>query len=878
MSSIATARTVLHDIFGFTSFRGGQEEVIAAVLAGRDTVAVMPTGQGKSLCYQIPALVLPHCTLVISPLLALMKDQTERLRQRGITAEALHSGLSQGEVNDIIHRAYRGDVKLLYVAPERLEGTTFRRLLRSIPLSLVAVDEAHCISEWGHDFRPAYMTIPAVFEERARVPVVALTATATPDVREDIVVRLSMTSPVEIVRGFDRPNLAFRVERTAYKAEFITRLARTDGQLPMLVYAGSRKRVDLLAHELKRRGLNVDAYHAGRETGERSAVQDRFLSGTTQILVATNAFGMGIDKADIRNVVHTDLTLTLEAYYQEAGRAGRDGVPATCTMLVQREDRRLMEFFLDATYPEYDRIVAVYGYLCERAGVRIGEVASHPVLAEAGSISSDLHMPVAVVNGILGILERHGLMLHTTASGAGRLMLRTTRERLAEEMRSAPPEKRTVMEGLIRLIGGRSIDEAFDFSVTEFLRRTGVTAHEFGTTMRSLQMRKLVVYTAPMTGGGITLLGERMAATALPIDMETIHRRRNHAYRKLDVVARYAETPMCKRNFILAYFRDGEAQGTCGRCSSCLPSHAAPSMNERLQAISMQLISAAYQVQGRFGRQVLADIVTGALTEKVVSYRLDRCAAWATCREHSRQEVLEALDGAIERRWLQQTADMYPTIGVLPDGRRAAGTLPSPIHIEWQQSKEAPVELVRRLRELRTRIAGREGVPDRSLAGLRELERIAIDQPMEIARLVGGRHGSEVFISRYGAEIVRTIHEFQAVETRAVPKIRPDDTLVRIAEAVEKSRSFEDAARSMRMTLPTAAAQIQRAIEAGLDVDRRSLVPDDLYDDVLDYMRHHRYAKLRHVRERVGADVDLPLLRLALSFARRDLYNDVERG
>lgn len=301
-------------------------------------------------------------------------------------------------------------------------------------------------------------------------------------------------------------------------------------------------------------------------------------------------------------------------------------------------------------------------------------------------------------------------------------------------------------------------------------------------------------------------------------------------------------------------------------------------MNDRLQAIAMQLISAAYQVQGRFGRQVLADIVTGALTEKVVSYRLDRCAAWATCREHSRQEVLEALDGAIERRWLQQTADMYPTIGVLTDGRRAAGTLPSPIHIEWQQTKEAPVELVRRLRELRTRIAEREGVSDRSLAGLRELERIAIDQPVEITGLVGGRHGSEVFISRYGAEIVRTIQEFQSVETRAVPKIRPDDTLVRIAEVVEKGRSFEDAARTLRMTLPTAAAQIQRAIEAGLDVDRRRLVSDDLYDDVLDYMRHHRYAKLRHVREHVGADVDLPLLRLALAFARRDLYNDVERG
>ena len=340
----------LSERFGFATFRPGQEAVIRAVLAGRDAMAVMPTGQGKSLCYQLPATLLPGLTLVISPLIALMQDQVTAMKQRKIAAAAFHSGLTGIEKSRVMQDLQQRRLQLLYVAPERMQHEGFLRLLRSLWVSLLVVDEAHCISQWGHDFRPDYLKIGRLRQELTSPPCLALTATATARVQTDFCQRLSLRDPFRLVAGFRRTNLALSVHLSQARQDKLStlgRLVRETEKGTILVYCATRRAVEEVAAWLGQSHPAVGYYHAGLSDEERRMVHEEFRRGTVRILAATNAFGMGIDKPDVRLVVHFDIPGSIEAYYQEVGRAGRDGRPAACALLFHERDLATQEYFIE---------------------------------------------------------------------------------------------------------------------------------------------------------------------------------------------------------------------------------------------------------------------------------------------------------------------------------------------------------------------------------------------------------------------------------------------------------------------------------------------------------------------------------------------------
>ena len=401
--STARLRAVLQERFGHDDFKHGQIEPIKAIMDGRDAVVVMPTGSGKSLIFQLPAVLLPGLTLVVSPLIALMKDQRDKLIEQGIDALAMHSHLNTADTREVNRQVDDGEGDILYLTPERFKDRTFFERLLGRTVSLFVIDEAHCVSQWGHDFRPDYITLGNIAKRLGRPPVLALTATATTEVREDIVRQLGMQDPHTTITGFARPNLRLEVRKTVNDREkdiaLEQMLKRGDG--PGIVYVATVKEAERLYAEFKEKGYDVGIYHGKLPSAERTATQDRFMSGRLRCMIATNAFGLGIDKSDIRSVVHYHFPGSLEAYYQEAGRAGRDGLPATCTVFYRVEDKRIQSYFLGGKYPEV--MEAAHVALVLQQYPKLEPVSLDDVAEQSGVARRKAKI-------VLLLLKRHGLV------------------------------------------------------------------------------------------------------------------------------------------------------------------------------------------------------------------------------------------------------------------------------------------------------------------------------------------------------------------------------------------------------------------------------------------------------------------------------------
>jgi RecQ family ATP-dependent DNA helicase len=566
MAHTDAALAALREHFGFDDFREGQREVIDSVLEGRDTVVVMPTGGGKSLCYQLPAMMKPGATVVVSPLIALMKDQVDALVARGLPATFVNSSIDFEEQKARIAALRRGDFKLVYVAPERFRSNHFVETLRSVEVSLFAVDEAHCVSTWGHDFRPDYLRLRHSIEQIGRPQTVALTATATPYVRADIIEQLGLRQPRAFVSGFDRPNLALRVVHTQKEREKIAHIRSLAAAAPGgsgIIYSSTRKSVEQVARRLQEARLSVVAYHAGMEDAERVRAQDQFMSGERQMIVATNAFGMGIDKPDIRFVAHYHMPGSIEAYYQEIGRAGRDGLPSTCVLLFNYADKRTQDYFIEGSYPPPEVIAKVYGALAGTGLKRI-ELSTREIAARAG-----LRNEMAVQSSLI-VLEKAG-HIERGAAGENRASLRLLMP--AHLARAGVEARRSARDKLVlfALLGGHDLNQREDaeLNVAELADTLGLDLASVRRSLSSLAESGVVSYQPARRTRGVLMLDER-PAERLRIRPQEIARRAALEQRKLREMISFCYTERCYRAFILDYFGDDTHEGNCGRCGNCL--------------------------------------------------------------------------------------------------------------------------------------------------------------------------------------------------------------------------------------------------------------------------------------------------------------------
>jgi ATP-dependent DNA helicase RecQ len=563
---LEAAREVLRRFWKYPDFRPGQDQAVRNVLSGGDALIVMPTGGGKSLCYQVPAMLLPGVTLVVSPLISLMKDQVDALEAVGLPATFLNSSLPAGEMSARLAAAARGAYKLVYVAPERFDSDAFQARLGALDVSLLAVDEAHCVSEWGHDFRPSYLRLGAARRRLGDPPVAALTATATEEVRRDIVRQLGLRHPRVLVTGFDRRNLVWHVLRAKNDSEkdrMLLKLLRgREGSA--IVYASTRKNVDALTLLLKGAGVPAVGYHAGLGDGDRKRLQDRFMSGDARVVVATNAFGMGIDKGDVRIVVHYNMPGNLEAYYQEAGRAGRDGGPADCVLLHAYQDRFTHEFFINAANPPRSAVEGVMAAL--RRGASADGVCLLPMdqLARvADHVDNDRQAASAV-----RVLEQFGLVKQSRAGApAVRLRLVATPKRISAELGGREAELH-FLRALWRLGGGEGVYRGAELEWRQLARAAG--GRDAAVALLEALGEGGFVEWRPSGGEGVWVLDRDTPVSRLPVDWGALEEKRRRDLRKLDKMQIYAYTKECRRGFVLGYFGDAAAMDFCGACDNCL--------------------------------------------------------------------------------------------------------------------------------------------------------------------------------------------------------------------------------------------------------------------------------------------------------------------
>ncbi|MBC7979606.1 MAG: ATP-dependent DNA helicase RecQ [Armatimonadetes bacterium] len=694
---LKTPGAALQEYFGFSKFLDGQEEVIAEIVAGRDGLVVMPTGGGKSLCFQIPALCFPGVTLVISPLIALMKDQVDALVERGIAATMINSTQSWPEQRERLEAMRRGEFKLVYVAPERFRAESFLNAIRDVEVSLFAIDEAHCLSQWGHDFRPDYLRLGTALEKIGRPQCVALTATATPVVRHDIRKVLNLRTPFERVSGFSRPNLSLAitaVEKTARKDERMR--AVISAHKTGIIYCATRKKVDLVSETLASWGVKCVAYHGGMGDQERERAQEVFIKRQVDIAVATNAFGMGIDRGDVRFVIHYEIPGSVEAYYQEAGRAGRDGEAAVCELLFNYADTRTQEFFIDGANPSSKVIRQIYQYLLNDAD------GNHEVFRTLEEIAENAEVKNSMaVGSALTMLAKGGFI------------------------------------------------ERFDVQ---------------GRRMR-----------------GTRLLKPDLLTRNLVLDEGAIEEKDGRDREKLKGMVEMCYARTCRQQWILNYFGEEDAT-TCGNCDVCREratgdfrtptAEEALVVRKALSGVARMSQKGAMGWEGRFGRGRIVQMLSGSKSQEVLNNQLDQLSTYGILAEKTTGYLNGLFRSLADAELVVTVTGDYPLMTLSEKGERVMLGKES-FELMWPDEAQKPMglaesafdpQLFTMLKDLRFRIAKKEGVPQYIVFSNKVLEALVKFAPSSVEQALAIPGIGEGKAQRYLPPFLEAIRTYRAMK------------------------------------------------------------------------------------------------------------------
>ncbi len=857
-----TTLAALAKYFSYKDFRSGQQEIIDEIIGGKNVLAVLPTGAGKSICFQIPALISDNYSIVISPLIALMKDQVDSLNRSTEISAFINSTQSYYETEKVLQDIHFGKIKIVYVAPERLENPEFAARLKNLNPKFLFIDEAHCISEWGHNFRPSYTKLKDFIEFTGIKNISAFTATATPEVVKDIVKQLGLKNAKVIIKGFERENLFVNVELTKQKKERCLQLVH-QFKSPAIIYTSSRRKAEELSDYLRHNKIKCEYYHAGIDPIIRKKIQEDFIEDRLPVIIATNAFGMGIDKKDIRLVIHFNSTGSIENFYQEIGRAGRDGKNAHTFLLFDDSDIYIHEYFISNSYPTKEIIKNIYNAVCDSAQIAIGMKSDKQLQINLSYIKLHAKQDIsnAILNSALKYLEDAGyISINSAYKSANKIKILFSETRLKSFVKSTSNElMRDVLLHIIRNYGKDIFTKLISVDLNSLQSKTGLTKQETNETLVNLEFLSILEFSKADGKESISLIKPRVKADELKLNYKLINELYISSKQKLDKMVDFVYTNDCRFKYILKYFGEDAAEYNCGKCDNCLKFNG-------ITDNSILYIKEKIE-------DLLSDNLVGLTEKQICDMLLGRGKNieqknnqhFNSLANYKKEDIALALRILISENKIQQKSEGRHKLFFVVRDKIIQPAIEETISVT-NSAFEKNIELYHALREVREK-ASKKFLqspsiicPDELLAKISQLKPKTKSELFSIAGF------NERMFNKVGNDFLEVLNSTENIKTdinKTVVKHIPQNIL-ETYNLLQKKYSLQEIAKLRKLNEAVISMQIETIIEFIPQTDISSIIINEKLNLVKQRFDEGKKG-LKELKESLPKDFSYPMIRIALA-------------